>query len=431
MAAFRKARPLDQIGREHLQLCQDVVEQAGGLLEATATAARSLQISDIRRACSSTENSGHLLYPIVEAMVEGSSPGFAVSFVFHASIFAAALRADVDEPLLPMAGESAAQDLAMMLLMALESENYDFILQGAGDMLDQFGDMLGQAYYQVEASGFRIAAITSMHMDRPTAMANLDIETRLEAHRIAMRQLLPQARQECEADETRSGMLNTFEKMLDAVRHVPPAQEPSAGPSHETEEIRAAGREPVLAEASGGIFDLAITSATGAPLDGRQVSTMVTDAFHHAAARLRPGEPLDTLRLFIALEAFDLSSEWERLWLEAGDTEFLASLKLSDPQPDAGGTWDAVSLTGTCTRSLFVTVRLCDAYSLWPVPVGAMALALIADPRSSAAQALMARGSLNHTGLIELLQEITLGGTYQNIEHLLATAIYPLARNAD
>ena len=423
MAVFRKARPLDQIGREHLQLCQDLAERTGGLLEATATATRSLPLSDIRRACSSDENSGRLLYPIVEAMVQGSSPGFDVSFVFHASIFAAALRADVDKPLLPMAGESAAQDLAMMLLIALESEDYEFILQGAGDMLDQFGDMLGHAYYKVEASGFRIAAITHMHRDRPTAMANLDIETRLEVHRITMRQLLPKARQECETDETRSGMLNTFEEMLDVVRHVPPVQEPSAESSNETEEVRAPGREPVLDEVSGGIFDLPIAPAAGAPLDGRQVSTMVTDAFRHAAARLRLGEPLDTLHLFIALEAFDLSSEWERLWLEAGDTEFLASLKLSDPQPGAGGTWDAVSLTGTCTRSLFVTVRLCDAYSLWPVPVGALALALIADPRSSAAQALMARGSLNHTELIELLQEITLGGTYQNIEHLLATAI--------
>jgi hypothetical protein len=431
MATFRKARPLDQIGRQHLQLCQDAAERSGGLLEATATAARSLLISDIRRACSSAENSAHLLYPIVEAVVQGSSPGPAASFVFHASIFAAALRAGVAEPLLPMAGGSAAQDLAMMLLMALESEDYEFILQGAGDMLDQFGDMLGQAYYKVEASGYRIAAITDMHRDRPTAMANLDIETRLEVHRMAMRQFLPQARQECEADETRSTMLDTLEKMLAAVRHVPPAQEPSAAPSHETGEVGASGREAVLAEASGGVFDRATTSAAGAPLDGRQVSTMVADAFQHAAARLRLGEPLDTLRLFIALEAFDLSSEWDRLWLEAGDTEFLASLPLSDPQPGAGGTWDAVSLTGTCTRSLFVAVRLCDAYGWWPVPVGALALALIADPRSSAAQALMARGSLNHTGLIELLQEITLGGTYQNIEHLLATAIHALARNAD
>ena len=53
-----------------------------------------------------------------------------------------------------------------------------------------------------------------------------------------------------------------------------------------------------------------------------------------------------------------------------------------------------------------------------------MALALVADPESSAAQALMARRSLNHAGLIELLQEITLGGEYENIGHLLATAIH-------
>jgi hypothetical protein len=193
MAASRKARPLDQIGREHLNLCLDLMPRAGGLLEATAEAARSLLLSDIRRACSSTENSAHLLYPIVEAVVQGSPPGPAASFVFHASIFAGALRADVDEPLLPMAGRSAAQDLALMLLMALESGNYEFILQGAGDMLDQLGDMLGQAYYKAEASGFRIAAIMDMHRDRSTAMANLDVETRLEMHRMAMRQVLPRA----------------------------------------------------------------------------------------------------------------------------------------------------------------------------------------------------------------------------------------------
>ena len=118
-----------------------------------------------------------------------------------------------------------------------------------------------------------------------------------------------------------------------------------------------------------------------------------------------------------------MSSEWERLWLETGDTGFLASLKLSDPEPNPGGTWESVSVTGTCTRSLAVAARLCDAYSMWPVPVGALALALIADPRSSAARALMTRGSLNHIRLIELLQEITLGGTYENIEQLLARGI--------
>ena len=117
MAVFRNPRPLDQVGREHLQLCQDLVPRTGGFLEAMAAAERSLRISDIRRACSSAENSASLLYPIVEAMVQGSPPGTEASFVFHASIFAAALRADVDEPLLPMAGQSAAQDLAMMLLM--------------------------------------------------------------------------------------------------------------------------------------------------------------------------------------------------------------------------------------------------------------------------------------------------------------------------
>ena len=38
--------------------------------------------------------------------------------------------------------------------MALQSENYGFILQGAGDMPDRFGNMLGQAYYKVLVRAF-------------------------------------------------------------------------------------------------------------------------------------------------------------------------------------------------------------------------------------------------------------------------------------
>jgi hypothetical protein len=168
----------------------------------------------MRRACSTTENAARLLNAVLEAMLQGSLPGPAASYVFHASIFAAVLQAGVDGPLVSMAGESAATNLTEMMLMALQSENYDFILQGAGDMLDQFGNMLGQAYYKVLVRGFRLAAITKKHSDRSSAMENLEVETQLEAYRTEIRKLLPRARRECENEDGRSRMLDTFESML-------------------------------------------------------------------------------------------------------------------------------------------------------------------------------------------------------------------------
>src|SRR2546421_11883266 len=153
MAASRKDRPLSQVGREHLQACTQLVASTPELMQATAEAFRLLSPADIRRANSSTENASNLLYATVEDFLSGSPPGEALSYVFHASIFAAALHAGADGPLVMMAGESAASNLAFMLFMALEAEDYDFILAGAAaDTLDHFGDILGQAYYNAEAT---------------------------------------------------------------------------------------------------------------------------------------------------------------------------------------------------------------------------------------------------------------------------------------
>ena len=93
MAAFRSDRPLGQIGRDHLQLCADLVDGTGELMQATSAAVESLSDRDIRRACASAENSATLLNARLDAFLQGTLPGPAVSFVFHASIYTAALRA--------------------------------------------------------------------------------------------------------------------------------------------------------------------------------------------------------------------------------------------------------------------------------------------------------------------------------------------------
>ena len=159
-------------------------------------------------------------------------------------------------------------------------------------------------------------------------------------------------------------------------------------------------------------------------VDGSELSAAVTSALQGAASRLNPGEPLDTCRLFLALETFDIGSEWQRLWIETGDPDSLASLVLEDPEPEPDGTRNGVPLTGTCTRALEVAALLCDSYDLWPMPIGALALGLVADPESGAAQALRL-GGLGHAALIDLLQEIAVGLELDDVDSLLATLIPP------
>jgi tetratricopeptide (TPR) repeat protein len=158
------------------------------------------------------------------------------------------------------------------------------------------------------------------------------------------------------------------------------------------------------------------------PLGGRELSATVVQALDRAASSVRPGEPLDTRNLFLALEASDLRSEWERLWLEAGNTEYRGRLELADPEPGPSGSWNSVSLTGTCTRALQVAVLIADSYGFRPVPAGAVALGLAADPQSGAAQSLMT-GDLHHDALMELLGQITLGTRLNNLKDVLSRAI--------
>ena len=214
MTPARPKQTLADISRDHLRLCAEIVGTTPGLMRATSSAARSLRAADVRQAASSMENAVSLLGAVSETFFQGSSPGPAVSFVFHASIFVAALEAGVDEPLAPMAGGAAALDLTLMMLTALKSGSYEFILGSAGDMLDQFGDMLGQAYYKVLASGFRLAAAEKKLGSPSSALEKLDIDTQLEAYRMELRKLLPLARRECDGDEARNDMLNTFGSLL-------------------------------------------------------------------------------------------------------------------------------------------------------------------------------------------------------------------------
>jgi hypothetical protein len=213
MPVFRAPRPIEQVGREHLQRCVILAEDVPDLQLAVRTASMALPPADIRRAGSSEESTALLLHAIVEAVVAGSPPGSVASLIFHASIFTVAMYEEAGEALVSMAGEAAADDLSAVMLMALESGQYDFIMGGGGDMLGLLGEILGQTYYKALVTGFRLGALTKRHRKRSSALENLDAETLLEVHRMHMRELLPVARRESGEDPSRDHLLDLFEQL--------------------------------------------------------------------------------------------------------------------------------------------------------------------------------------------------------------------------
>jgi hypothetical protein len=170
-------------------------------------------------------------------------------------------------------------------------------------------------------------------------------------------------------------------------------------------------------ESMGGAAVPGVASAEMSTWEKSQFSASASDAFGRAASNAG-GKAVNTLHLFLALEGADVKCQWERLWLETGDLTFLASLDVEDPEPEADRRWDGAPLTRTCTAALDAALRISRSYDLGPVPIGALALGLVADPGSAAAQALTGSG-MRHPTLIELLQELTFNARMDGLDELL------------
>jgi hypothetical protein len=173
-----------------------------------------------------------------------------------------------------------------------------------------------------------------------------------------------------------------------------------------------------------GAAPINMRAQTTNPLDSRELTTSAANAIIRAASQLTPDEPLDTKRLFLALGAADVQAEWHRLWLEAGDPAALTALQADDPQPESGGMWQEIKLTGTCAKALEVAVVISETYGLQPLPIGALALGMVADPQSAASRSLR-RSGLSRSILIELIQEITLNFTLKGLDQVLTDAVGP------
>ncbi|WP_067720683.1 hypothetical protein [Nocardia yamanashiensis] len=138
----------------------------------------------------------------------------------------------------------------------------------------------------------------------------------------------------------------------------------------------------------------------GAPLHSTVIAALRT-------AGKQVSHSVDTRDLLVALMWVDEPSHWSRIELHAGAVDAIAGKIAHDPVDRSSAEWRGIPLTGTCAAALGIAERLARYYDLWPLPAGILALGLIADESSAAAQAL--GDGLQRGELLRLIQNEVLG----------------------
>ncbi|UGT61797.1 tetratricopeptide repeat protein [Nocardia asteroides] len=154
-------------------------------------------------------------------------------------------------------------------------------------------------------------------------------------------------------------------------------------------------------------------------LSGTAVHGTVQAALRSAGRRRSP-EPVDTYTLLVELMRLDFSGDWSRIGLHAPALG-AGNLRITDPDRGVRRRWEEVALTPACAVALETARHLAQRYNLWPIPVGLVAVALLADPGWSAARA--AGGTRDRHALSALIQSEVLGMTLSGVDAALAGAL--------
>jgi hypothetical protein len=137
---------------------------------------------------------------------------------------------------------------------------------------------------------------------------------------------------------------------------------------------------------------------------------VVVDALRLAGRERRDGEPGTTGGFLAALARMDVRTDWQRIWLHTGEPNAIG-LAVA-PDPPVGGPpvdWQGTPISDRLAQALALLERLCSVYSLAPAGSGATMLALVADRRNGATDALLRHGRLTHAQLLRLVQTELLG----------------------
>ncbi|MGW5383512.1 hypothetical protein [Nocardia sp. NPDC003963] len=155
-------------------------------------------------------------------------------------------------------------------------------------------------------------------------------------------------------------------------------------------------------------------------LHGVPLSSKVVTALRAAGRRAAP-HPVGTRDLLVELMRTDTTGDWSRITLRTGDPDRIARTPVADPALGGSAAWESVPLNDSCATALEVAHELAVRYELSPIPVGVVALGLVADESSAAAQALNA--GLARADLLDLLQSEVLGLTLGGLDSLLPVSV--------
>lgn len=139
------------------------------------------------------------------------------------------------------------------------------------------------------------------------------------------------------------------------------------------------------------------------------LTATVTAALRLASTRRLDGRSLDTQTVLRALESVDSDGDWSRL--------LITDLQQNEAEGSSTGTWESVPLTQQCAAALSRAKIIADAYDLKPLPVGALALALVWDAESGAAKACI---GITHADLVHEVQRELLGVELNGLTEVLA-----------
>lgn len=145
-------------------------------------------------------------------------------------------------------------------------------------------------------------------------------------------------------------------------------------------------------------------------MDEIPLSEVAEDALRDAVSHWQLGDLIDTRDILLSLRRADNSGDWRRITLHFRDAEGAAAGFAADPEHRPGGHWRGALLTATCARAIETAHEYATAGGFGSVPPGALALALVADPRSAAAQCMGVTCEKDHHRLVALIHEDLLGG---------------------
>lgn len=209
---------MTDLGRGHFAASRALAAVSDDLAEAVAVASRWLTRTTLRAADASESAAAALLNAEIEAMVEadreGESLGFAARFVFHGSIFTAALGNGLTGPLTRRAGELAAMDLQAALLSGLRTGEHRVAYCREAQVLDRIGEALDIAGYRVFVRFVRCAAAIAAARNAGSEVERLVMEAEAEAVRIDAAEFFPAARAQAVGDEEKTVLLAMMEEAL-------------------------------------------------------------------------------------------------------------------------------------------------------------------------------------------------------------------------